>query len=102
MRVNEKKKFNVAQALLLVLTLVNTASLFYIVLKVPNDIQSAVVQQYYALKLSLAKTYDKELEKTARKIVIYIDNKFKIDLPELLEQNKTKLPKQTGPALFVE
>ena len=102
MRANEKKKFNIAQALLLVLTLVNTAALLYIVLKVPNDIQSTITEQYYALKLSLVKTYDKELEKTARKIVTHIDNKFKTDLPELFEQNKIILPEQTGPALFVE
>ena len=102
MRTDHKKKFNIPQALLLVLTLVNTAALLYIVLKVPNDIQSMITGQYYALKLSLEKTYDKELEKTARKIVTHIDNKFKIDLPELFEQNKITLPKQTGTALFVE
>jgi hypothetical protein len=102
MRANQKKKLNIPQSLLLVLTLANTVALLYIVLKVPNDIQSMITGQYYALKLSLEKTYDKELEKTARKIVTHIDNKFKIDLPELFEQNKITLPKQTGTALFVE
>lgn len=88
--------------LTLVLTLINTGVLAYVLFVFPKTFKKELRQTAQQLQLELIKNNKNDRAATAKKLAKHIDNKFSTDLPKAIELYSPKIPKETGPAIYID
>jgi Na+-translocating ferredoxin:NAD+ oxidoreductase RnfG subunit len=98
----QNKTSAISCTLTLVLTLINTGVLAYVFFVFPKTFKKELRQTTQQLQLELIKNNKNDLSVTAKKLAKHIDNKFSTDLPKAIELHSPKIPKETGPAIYID